>query len=133
MIIQFLFNIILTLLKTIFSVLPDLPQLPSALLASVNTVMTVIFDNIKLLGFFFPISTIKIMVPLILIVINFDKIYHFTLWVVKKLPIGVKQKIRLKEQPPNQGLGANFVLLKKILKSWGVSEAYCYKNSKFKE
>lgn len=90
MIIQFLFNIILTLLKTIFSILPDLPQLPSALLASVNTVMTVIFDNIKLLGFFFPISTIKIMVPLVLVVINFDKIYHFTLWVVKKLPIGVK-------------------------------------------
>lgn len=90
MILELLFNAILLLLKTVFSILPDMPQLPDTILSSVDTVMDILFDNVHLLGFFFPINTIKIMIPLILLVVNFERIYHFTMWIIKKLPIGVK-------------------------------------------
>lgn len=89
MIIKAIFNLILTLLKTVFSFLPDIPQFPSNILSSLNTVFDTIFNNLDLLGLFVRIDTIKVLVPLLIIAINFEHIYHFTMWIVKKLPLSI--------------------------------------------
>lgn len=89
MILKAIFDLILFLLKTIFGILPNIPQFPDSLLSSLNTVFSTIFNNLDLLGIFVRIDTIKILVPLLIIVVNFEHIYHFTMWIVKKIPLSI--------------------------------------------
>lgn len=89
MIIEVIFNLIKTLLTTVLGLLPNVPQLPNSLLTSISNVTTVIFDNLGLISIFVRISTIKILVPLIIVVVNFEHIYHFVMWIVKKIPLSI--------------------------------------------
>lgn len=89
MIIEALVNLVTSLLKIVFNLLPNVPQLPDNLLSSLDRVMTTIFDNLDLLGIFIRIDTIKILVPLVVIAYNFEHIYHFVIWLVKKIPLSI--------------------------------------------
>ena len=82
MIIEALFNLIFGLVNLILTLLPNLPNFDESLLVDFNTALDTIFDNASLLGFFFPIDTIKLYIPLVLLVINFEHIYHLSLWVI---------------------------------------------------
>lgn len=64
----------------------NIPQVPDTLIYSINSFLNLIFDNLSLLGFFVRPTTLKILVPLIIIVINFKYIYKFIMWFLKKLP-----------------------------------------------
>lgn len=86
MILANLFNILLSSIEVVLSLLPDIPSLPEELLLSAYSFIDLIFDNVGLLGLFIPISTIKVVVPLVLLIVNFDKIYKLTLWVLNKIP-----------------------------------------------
>lgn len=86
MILANLFNILLSSIEVVLSLLPDIPSLPEELLSSAYSFIDLIFDNVGLLGLFIPISTIKVVVPLVLLIVNFDKIYKLTLWVLNKIP-----------------------------------------------
>lgn len=90
MIIEAIINLVTILLKFIFDLLPNVPDFPDGLLSSIDNVTSVIFDNLNLLGLFVRIDTIKILVPLLIVVINFEYIYHFAMWVIKKLPISTE-------------------------------------------
>lgn len=89
MILETIFNAVLNLLRTIFAILPDIPQFPETIMNSLNTVFDTIFNNLDLLGLFVRIDTIKTLVPLLIIVINFEHIYHFAMWVIHKLPLNI--------------------------------------------
>ena len=89
MIIEALVNLVTALLKVVFDLLPNVPQFPDSLLASLDRVMTTIFNNLDLLGIFIRIDTIKILVPLVVIAYNFEHIYHFAIWLVKKIPLSI--------------------------------------------
>lgn len=86
MILANLFNILLSSIEVVLSLLPDIPSLPEELLSSAYSFIDLIFDNVGLLGLFIPISTIKVVVPLVLVIVNFDKIYKLTMWVLNKIP-----------------------------------------------
>ena len=86
MILENLLNILLSSIEVILSLLSYLPSLPDELLSSAYSFIDLIFDNVGLLGLFIPISTIKVVVPLVLVIVNFDKIYKLTLWVLNKIP-----------------------------------------------
>lgn len=80
------------LVISIMYMFPDLPNLPESILDGLNSFLDLIFDNVGFVGIFVPISTIKIVVPLIILIINFDKIYKLVTWVLKKIPmLGFKQ------------------------------------------
>ena len=87
MILENFLNILLSSIEVILSILPDIPSLPDELLSSAYSFIDLIFDNVGLLGLFIPISTIKVVVPLVLFIVNFDKIYKLILWVLNKIPI----------------------------------------------
>lgn len=90
MILEAIFNLVKGLLELIFALLPDVPDLDITLLDSLTTFIEYVFNNLGLLGFFIRISTIKALVPLIIIAANFEHIYHFALWILKKLPIATE-------------------------------------------
>ena len=90
MIIKAIFELILGLLKLVFGFLPNIPSFPDNIMTSLDKVFTTIFDNLDLLGLFVNINTIKILVPLVIIVVNFEHIYHFTMWIIKKIPLSIE-------------------------------------------
>lgn len=90
MIIKAIFDLILGLLKLVFGLLPNIPDFPDTIMTSLDKVFTTIFDNLDLLGLFVNIDTIKILVPLVIVVVNFEHIYHFTMWIIKKIPLSIE-------------------------------------------
>lgn len=86
MIIQLILNLLRTLLFSVFSWI-NLPQFPEGLTNSLNNFIDLIFDNLNLLGFFIRPVTITIVIPVLIILINFDKVYKLTMWILKKIPM----------------------------------------------
>lgn len=80
-------TLVKVLIEFVFALLPNIPSFNVKLLDDLTTYINMIFDNLGLLGFFVDVSTIKVIIPLLIIAINFEHIYHFALWVIKKLPI----------------------------------------------
>ena len=89
MIVKAIFDARLGLFKVVFNLLPDVPSFPQTLLESLDTVFDTIFGHLDLLGLFVRIDTIKTLVPLLIIVINFEHIYHFVMWIIKKIPLSI--------------------------------------------
>lgn len=86
MIIQLILNLLKTLLFSVFCWI-NLPQFPEELTNSLNSFIDLIFDNLNLLGFFIRPATITIVIPVLIILINFDKVYKLTMWILKKIPM----------------------------------------------
>ena len=86
MIIQLILNLLKTLLFSVFSWI-NLPQFPEGLTNSLNSFIDLIFDNLNLLGFFIRPATITIVIPVLIILINLDKVYKLTMWILKKIPM----------------------------------------------
>lgn len=89
MVLEAIFTLIKNLLMFVFDLLPDVPELPTNIMNSISNVFNTIFDNIDLLGLFVRIDTIKILVPLVIVAANFEHIYHFIMWIVKKIPLSI--------------------------------------------
>ena len=90
MILESVLNLFSSAIKLIFGwiQLPDLP-------AEVETVITQLFDYMEMgIGFvflFFNMDLVKIMLPFVLVVMNFDKMYKLVMYVLRKIPfLGVK-------------------------------------------
>jgi len=89
MIITILLNLLKSLLFIAFGWI-NIPALPTEITTNLNSFLDLIFNNLTLLGFFIRPITLTITIPVLIIVLNFDNIYKFTMWIIRKLPIGVK-------------------------------------------
>ena len=77
-----IFSFIVSLLK----LLPDSLVFPESLENSFNHVIDIIFSNLNFLGMFVRIDTIKILVPLVVFVVNFELVYRLAMWILSKIP-----------------------------------------------
>lgn len=90
MILESVFNLFSSAIKLIFGWI-NLPDLP----VQVETVITQLFDYLEMgLGFVFlafDMNLVKIMLPFVLVVANFDKVYKLVMFVLRKIPfLGIK-------------------------------------------
>lgn len=90
MIIESVLNLFSSALKLIFGWI-NLPQLPP----DVQTVLDSLFEYMDAgIGFvflFFNMSLVKLMLPFVLVVMNFDKVYKLVMYVLRKIPLlGIK-------------------------------------------
>lgn len=86
MIIELILNMLKTLLFVVFGWI-NIPGFPSNILDSFYSFLDLIFNNLTLLGFFVRPLTLQIVIPVLLILINFEEIYKFTMWILKKIPM----------------------------------------------
>lgn len=86
MITEVFINIVGGLVNLIFTILPNLPDLPQSAYTSINSFLDLVFNYVGLLDVFVPLQHIKILVPLIIVVVNFEHIYNLVMWVLKKIP-----------------------------------------------
>lgn len=91
MLVESLFNGVTSLIDGILNLLDVLPEFPEDLVTSMDSFFFLIFDNLSLLGFFVRLDTVKILIPLVIVVMNFEDIYAFVMWILRKIPfIGVE-------------------------------------------
>lgn len=87
MIIEVLLNILYTVLTVCIGWLPNLPDIPDSFYNSISNVFDIIGDNVGLLHLFIDLPFCLIVLPLFLLVINFDKIWDFIKFILTKLHI----------------------------------------------
>ena len=86
MIIQAILDLLKTVLFTVFGWI-NLPNLPEELLAAIDTFFDLIFTNASIVGFFIRPTTLLILLPVLVIILNFEKVYKLTMWILKKIPM----------------------------------------------
>lgn len=86
MIIQGLMELVMMLLQNVLSFI-DIPDFPSALTDAIDSVLSLIFDNLGIVGLFVRWQTIVVSIPLVIIIINMDKLYKLVMWILKKIPM----------------------------------------------
>lgn len=90
MILEAILNLLKNLLFIVFGWI-DLPAFPEGLVNSINSFLDLIFNNLNLLGFFIRPTTLTLSIPILIILLNFEKLYKLTIWVLRKIPmLGIK-------------------------------------------
>lgn len=89
MITEAIFALVTLILNGILNLLDVLPDFPETLVSSINSFFDLIFSNLSLLSFFVRIETIQIIIPLFILVYNFEHIYKFIMWIVRKIPVSI--------------------------------------------
>ena len=82
---NFLWELLEILIHLLFGWI-NIPAFPEDLKNNINSFLDLIFGNLSMLGFFVRPTTLKIVVPLLIIVINFKYIYKISMWLIKKIP-----------------------------------------------
>jgi len=90
MIFNVFFAAIAVLITTVFGILPDLPPMPVGITNVLDVVPEMIHFASRFFSFFIGGTFLLILIPILVIFANFNWIYHLVLWIIKKLPIGVK-------------------------------------------
>lgn len=86
MILEAILSLIKILLSFCFSWI-NLPQAPVEITSGITSFLDLIFNNLTLLGFFIRPITFQIAVPLLLVIMNFERLYHLTMWILRKIPM----------------------------------------------
>lgn len=79
-----------SLINFVFGLLPNIPSVPESLSSAINNFFDLIFNNSGLVGFFLPMDIVKIALPIAIIIVNFEYIYRFCIWIIKKIPISIE-------------------------------------------
>lgn len=90
MIVEVLLNVISSVSMFIFQIMPDLPPMPEVITDGIAMVSDMI---VNVLGVFSYILTPALFIfgmLASLVVVNMKAIYHFIMFVARKLPIGTK-------------------------------------------
>ena len=90
MILETLLNLIMLLLNVVFGWI-NIPQFPEELTSSISSFLDLIFENLSLLGFFVRPVTLTVAIPLLIILLNFERVYKLVMYIVRKIPfLGIK-------------------------------------------
>ena len=90
MIFNIFFGAISTLIQTVFGVLPDLPDMPVGITNALDMIPDMIRFGSRFLSYYIGSTFLLVMIPILVVLVNFNWIYHLVFWIIKKLPIGVK-------------------------------------------
>lgn len=85
MIIKGLFSLIIGLLNIVFGWV-SLPQMPAAVDEAFTTLLSYMSAGMGFVWLIVPREMVLVVVPVVLVLSNFDKLYSVVMWVVKKIP-----------------------------------------------
>ena len=85
MILKLLFELIIGLLEFVFGWV-SFPAMPSVVVETFDFVLTYIEMGLGILWLFVPRDVCLALLPLVLALENFDKLYSVVMWILKKIP-----------------------------------------------
>lgn len=91
MIVNLLFVAIITVLKAIFSIMPDIPSPSQTLQDDVSNVLGLVQNVIGLVDYIFTPAIVALAIISAVLIMNAEYIYVFIMWLIKKIPfLGMK-------------------------------------------
>lgn len=90
MILMGLFQVIFAVLKVLFSWL-NLPGMPAEITSAVDGILSYVVDALPLLWLFFDRTVVGVCLVTALACSNFDKIYDLLMWILAKIPVGIRR------------------------------------------
>lgn len=85
MILEAVFNLVSGLVKIVFGWI-NLPDLPGSITSVIDELFALISGSVGIIGIFVDLNMVKILLPVFLIVINFDEVWKFTMFILRKIP-----------------------------------------------
>lgn len=85
MIIKGLFSLIISLLNIVFGWV-NLPVMPSAVDDAFNLLLQYMGNMMGFVWLIVPREMVLVVIPVILVLSNFDKLYTVVMWVLRKIP-----------------------------------------------
>lgn len=85
MILEAVFNLVSGLVKIVFGWI-NLPDLPDSITSVIDELLALISGSVGIIGIFVDLNMVKILLPVLLIVINFDEVWKFTMFILRKIP-----------------------------------------------
>lgn len=85
MIVKGLMEMVFGLLKIVFAPI-NLPQLPSGIQSVLDQLKDVLIGAVGLLGVFIDWAVVKWLIPVVLVVANFDKVWSLIMFILRKIP-----------------------------------------------
>lgn len=90
MIIKLLFELIIGLLNIVFGWV-SFPSMPEAVTTALDTLLQAMGSAMGFVWLVVPRGLVLAVLPVVLVVENFDKLYSVVMWVLKKIPfLGMK-------------------------------------------
>lgn len=87
MIIQFVLDILLGVVKLIFSVLPTVPAMPSAITSASSWVTDQISNAMSIINMVYGDTLMAAITIVIVAMFTFEWLYHSAMWIIRKVPI----------------------------------------------
>lgn len=85
MIVKLLFELVLNLLHIAFSWV-SFPPMPSEVTTALDTLLEAMGDAMGFVWLIVPKQLVLVVLPVVLVVENFDKLYSVVMWVLRKIP-----------------------------------------------
>lgn len=86
MIINALLSVVRVLINLLFGWV-NLPSVPDSITSVVDTLFTYMQQGIGIVWLFVPQNLVLVLLPLVIVVHNFDHLYHLGMWILKKIPM----------------------------------------------
>lgn len=90
MIILGLLRVIFTVLQALFSWL-NIPDMPEGVTSVVDSVIGYIIDALPLIWVFLDKNVVGVCLVIAVACMEFEKIYDLLMWILAKLPIGIRK------------------------------------------
>lgn len=85
MIISTLMDMIRTILQSLLGFI-QIPSLPTDWTSAVDQFLDMVFQNVGLVDLVVPWDVVKLGIPILIAIINMDKIYDSVMWILRKIP-----------------------------------------------
>lgn len=85
MIIEGLLNLFVGLLEVVFSWV-NVPELPASVTSVIDELFDILAGSVGLLSIFIDFNMVRLLLPVLVIVINFDEAWKLTMFILRKIP-----------------------------------------------
>lgn len=85
MIVSSVLNLFVSLLELVFGWI-NLPSFPDSLMSVINQLVDYITASISIMAVFVNMNTVRTLIPLVIAVVEFDKLWTLTMFILKKIP-----------------------------------------------
>ena len=85
MIIKGLFELVFGLLQIVFAPI-NLPDLPSGIQSIIDQLVNLMVSAVGLFGVFFDLNVVKFLIPVVLVIVNLDRIWNMIMFILRKIP-----------------------------------------------
>lgn len=86
MIVESIFNLLKTLVSGLFGLIPNIPAMPEAVTSALSSAVDTVSQGCDIVAIFLPWSFVIVIMTVYVAFENFDHIYSFLRWIVKKIP-----------------------------------------------